>query len=625
LQKIGSKEYPAGGKMKGNGKTWSIVLLCLLGIGLFDGVVVLAAEKPSDNARAFPRSLDSYDDSAVKSIAAILKNRIQQEPFNLVATLIFICAIIHTFLTGKFMAIAHKWEHEHEQKIKKNLMDKKSVHHGAELFHFLGEVEAVFGLWVIALAGAIFFFYDWQTLVNYIVYNVNFVEAEFVVVIMTLASTRPILKFSEVIMWKVANLMGGTLTAWWLTILTVGPLLGSLITEPAAMTISALLLANKFYDLEPSTKLKYATIGLLFVNISVGGTLSNFAAPPVLMVAAPWKWDMAFMIVNFGWKAILGIIISNGLYFLFFRKEFKQLQRKFALRAMEDEIQRKYLSRQELDLEFEKVVAVVEEEVGIRRVFEQHFDKVMPQIKKRLGRRLSQKHMPSILKEGVDQDLVQNAFNERFEEVKLARMREFLPGLLPEQDRAEFRDPDWEKRDDPVPAWVTLVHLVFMAWTIVNAHYPALFIPGLLFFLGFAQVTSPFQNRIDLKPALLVGFFLGGLVIHGGVQGWWIAPVLGNLPEIPLMLGATILTAFNDNAAITFLSTLVPNFTDALKYAVVAGAVAGGGLTVIANAPNPAGLSILKKYFGNEVSPGGIVKYAMLPTIIMLVLFIVLR
>ena len=134
-----------------------------------------------------------------------------------------------------------------------------------------------------------------------------------------------------------------------------------------------------------------------------------------------------------------------------------------------------------------------------------------------------------------------------------------------------------------------------MVWTIVNAHYPALFISGLLFFIGFAQVTSPFQNRIDLKPALLVGFFLGGLVIHGGVQGWWIQPVLGNLSEVPLMLGATILTAFNDNAAITFLSTLVPDFTGSLKYAVVAGAVSGGGLTVIANAPNPAGQSIQKK------------------------------
>ena len=611
--------------MKRYCRTWAIILMCLLGLGLLSGTGAQAAEKPADDAQTFPRSLESYNDSDVKSIAAILKNRIQQEPFNLIATFIFICAIIHTFLTGKFMAIAHKWEHEHDQKIKKNLVDKNSVHHGAELFHFLGEVEAVFGLWVIALAGAIFFFYDWQTLVNYIVYNVNFVEAEFVVVIMTLASTRPILKFSEAIMRKIANLMGGTLTAWWLTILTVGPLLGSLITEPAAMTISALLLANKFYDLESSTKLKYATIGLLFVNISVGGTLSNFAAPPVLMVASPWKWDMAFMIVHFGWKAILGIIISNGLYFLFFRKEFKELQHKYTLRAMEDEIQRKYLSRKELDAEFEKVSSVVDEEVGFRRIFERQVEKVMPRIKKRLGDRLSEKYMPSIIREGVDQNLVQDAFDKRFEEVKLSRMREFLPGLLPEHDRADFRDPDWDKRDDPVPAWVTIVHVGFMVWTIVNAHYPALFIPGLLFFLGFAQVTAPFQNRIDLKPALLVGFFLGGLVIHGGVQGWWIAPVLGNLAEIPLMLGATILTAFNDNAAITFLSTLVPNFTDALKYAVVAGAVAGGGLTVIANAPNPAGLSILKKYFDNEVSPGGIVKFALLPTIVMLLLFIVFR
>jgi hypothetical protein len=334
---------------------------------------------------------------------------------------------------------------------------------------------------------------------------------------------------------------------------------------------------------------------------------------------------MAFMVVKFGWKAILGIAISNGLYFLLFRKEFRALQQKFALQLIEDEIQQKYLRRRELDSEFEKAVSVVEDEVGIRRVFEAHFDKVLPQIKKRLGEQLSKKHMSSIVREGVDKKLVQDAFDRRFEEVKLSRMREFLPALLPEQQRAKFRDPDWDKRDDAVPAWVTIVHLGFMAWTIVNAHYPALFIPGLLFFLGFAQVTAPYQNRIDLKPALLVGFFLGGLVIHGGVQGWWIAPVLGNLQEIPLMLGATILTAFNDNAAITFLSTLVPNFTDALKYAVVAGAVAGGGLTVIANAPNPAGLSILKKYFDNEVSPGGIVKYALLPTIVMLALFIVLR
>ena len=598
----------------------SILALFLIGAGL-----AFAADQSAGDAPAFPRSLESYNDGNVQSIFAILANRAKQEPFNVIATIIFFCAIIHTFLTGKFMIISHKWEHEHQQKIQKGLKDKKSVHHGAELFHFLGEVEAVFGLWVIALAGAILFFYEWKTLVNYIVYNVNFVEAEFVVVIMTLASTRPILKLAESIMSKIADLMGGALTAWWFTILTIGPILGSLITEPAAMTISALLLANKFYSLEPSAKLKYATIGLLFVNISVGGTLSNFAAPPVLMVASPWNWDMMFMVVHFGWKACLGIVASNILYFIIFRKEFVKLQQKFTLQVMEDEIQRKYLSRQEIDAEFEKISETVDKEIGFRKIFEQQIEKITPKIKKRLGDRLSQKYGASIVKEGLDQNVVEDAFNKRFEDIKLARMREFFPGLLPEQDRAEYRDPNWDNRDDPVPAWVTIVHLGFMAWTIVNAHYPQLFIPGLLFFLGFAQVTSPFQNRIDLKPALLVGFFLGGLVVHGGVQGWWIAPVLGKLPEIPLMLGATILTAFNDNAAITFLSTLVPDFTDALKYAVVAGAVAGGGLTVIANAPNPAGLSILKKYFGNEVSPGGILKFALLPTTIMLILFIVIR
>lgn len=611
--------------MRGHYKVWAIFIICFFGMDLLGGVGALAAEKAADNADSFPRSLDSYNDSEIKSIVAILKNRIKQEPFNLVATLIFLFAIIHTFLTSKFTAISHKWEHAHEEKKKQGLVDRHSVHHGAELFHFLGEVEAVFGIWVIALSGAIFAFYDWKTVVNYVSYRVNFNEAMFVVVIMTLASTRPILKFSEIIMWKIANLLGGTLTAWWFTILTIGPLLGSLITEPAAMTISALMLGHKLYDLEPSEKFKYATIGLLFVNISVGGTLTHFAAPPVLMVAGPWDWGISHMIVNFGWKAMLGIIISNGVYYIFFRGELAQLQEGYVLRSIKEEIRKKYLTRRELDAEFEKIASAVDEEVGFRQIFEQQIEKIIPQIKKRLADRLSEKYLPSIVSEGVDQNLVQDAFDKRFEEVRLSKMRESLPGLLPEHERPRFKDPGWDERDDPVPAWVTVVHVAFMAWTIINAHHPVMFIPGMLFFLGFAQVSSPFQNRIDLKPALLVGFFLGGLVIHGGVQAWWIAPVLGNLTDIPLMLVATVLTAFNDNAAITYLSTLVPGFTDNLKYAVVAGAVAGGGLTVIANAPNPAGQSILKKYFENGVSPIGLLKAALGPTIIAWLCYLILR
>jgi len=610
--------------MRGYYKAWVILILCIIGMWSLGAVGALAADKSADAANSFPRSLEDYNDSDIKSIVAILKNRIKQEPFNLVATIIFLCAIIHTFLTSKFTAISHKWEHEHEGKKKQGRVDRHSVHHGAELFHFLGEVEAVFGIWVIALAGAIFAFYDWSTFVNYISYRVNFTEPLFVVVIMTLASTRPILKLSETIMWKIANLAGGTLTAWWFTILTIGPLLGSFITEPAAMTISALLLAHKLYDLEPSEKFKYGTIGLLFVNISVGATMTHFAAPPVLMVAGPWGWGIGHMLANFGWKALLGILISNGVYYLLFRKDLAHLQESYLLRSVKEEIRKKYLARRELDADFEKIASAVDEEVGFRQIFEQQIEKIIPQIKKRLSDRLREKYLPSIVNEGVNQNLVQDAFDKRFEEVRLSKMRESLPGLLPEHERPRFEDPDWDTRDDAVPAWVTIIHIIFMAWTIINAHHPEMFIPGMLFFLGFAQVSSPYQNRIDLKPALLVGFFLGGLVIHGGVQGWWIAPVLGNLTDIPLMLMATVLTAFNDNAAITYLSTLVPGLTNNLKYAVVAGAVAGGGLTVIANAPNPAGQSILKTYFENGVSPLGLLKAALVPTVIVWLCYLIL-
>jgi hypothetical protein len=246
-------------------------------------------------------------------------------------------------------------------------------------------------------------------------------------------------------------------------------------------------------------------------------------------------------------------------------------------------------------------------------------------LKQHIMDKLRKKYQDDVRARRIDPQLAQAAFDMRFEEIKRQNMRRNFPGLLPEDQQPQYRDPEWDNRDDPVPVWVIAIHVVFMTWTIANAHDPAIFVPGVLFFLGFSQVSAPFQNRIDLKPPLLVGFFLGGLVIHGGVQGWWIAPVLGALSDIPLMLSATVLTAFNDNAAITFLSTLVPNLTDNLKYAVVVGAVSGGGLTIIANAPNPAGQSILKKYFKNGISPGFLLMAAFMPTLIMLACFIALR
>jgi hypothetical protein len=607
--------------MKRKWKTGTVLILCCLSFVVLETAVASAAKPLPAKAEAFPRSLISYSDGDTAGIWTILKNRVKQEPFNLAATLIFFLAIGHTFMTGRFMAIAHRWEHAHEEKIRSGEAHRDSVHHAAELFHFLGEVEAVFGIWAVAQCIAIIGFYDWKTMANYISYKVNFTEALFVVVIMTLAATRPILRMAEGLIRKIADLLGGTLTAQWLTTLTIGPILGSLITEPAAMTISALVLVGILYELDPGQPLKYATLGLLFVNISVGGTLTNFAAPPVLMVAGHWKWTTLHMLTRFGWKAAAGILVSNGVYFLVFRKEIARLEEKFALVRIKDELQQKYLKRRDMDARFEELVRTVGGEQGTLTAFDQQIQEVADKVRQRLKKR----YLPRLIEKGEDPELVQQAFSERFEEIKLRAMRRGLPVLLAPEQRGQFTDPDWDQRDDPVPVWITVVHVFFMVWTIVNAHHPELFIAGMLFFLGFAEVTKPFQNRIDLKPALMVGFFLGGLVIHGGLQGWWIAPILGNLTEIPLMLGAMILTAFNDNAAITYLSTLVPNFTDGLKYAVVAGAVAGGGLTIIANAPNPAGVSILRKHFKDEVSPGGILVGALVPTAIVWSIFLLFR
>jgi len=187
-----------------------------------------------------------------------------------------------------------------------------------------------------------------------------------------------------------------------------------------------------------------------------------------------------------------------------------------------------------------------------------------------------------------------------------------------------LHEANWLERETPIPPWVTIVHLAFLGWTVFNAHYPALFIGGFLFFLAFTVATQHHQNPISLRSPLLVGFFLAGLVIHGGCQGWWISPVISNLNDSLLMLGATVLTAFNDNAAITYLAAQVQDISYSAKHAVVAGAVTGGGLTVIANAPNPAGQSILSRFFKDGVNPLGLFAGALIPTIILYACFVFL-
>ena len=328
---------------------------------------------------------------------------------------------------------------------------------------------------------------------------------------MVVAATRPILQTSKQLVEVLAKLIpgkGGIST--YFIVLTAVPLLGSFITEPAAMTLAALMLADKFFSKDISSKLKYATIGVLFVNISIGGTLTAYAAPPVLMVAGTWNWDTAFMLTHFGWKAAIAVLINGLAVTLLFAKELAQV--------------------------------------------------------------------------------------------------------------STAKDPASESPAVPMP--LVLIHIAILAGIVLFAHYPPLFIGLFLLFMGIATAYSAHQDRLILREGLLVAFFLGGLVVLGGQQQWWLQPLLVNMSSDAVFYGATALTAITDNAALTYLGSLVEGLSDEFKYSLVAGAVTGGGLTIIANAPNPAGVAILRRYFDEgAVSPTGLLVSALLPTLVALLAF----
>jgi len=494
--------------------------LCLIGSWVNPAHAAGSVNSSTHDELLFPKSLAQYHDDDVPGVVQKLIGRAHTDPVNLLGTIIFACAIVHTFLTARFKRISHRFEKEFEELERQEKESKPGIERRrdflqfwGQFFHFMGEIEAVFGIWLIPLFVVIVLAKGWPTLVGYMT-SLNPAEPVFIVVVMAVASSRPILRLAENCLAKLAALGRSTPAAWWLSILTLGPLLGSFITEPAAMTICALLLRQRFYALKPGKRLSYATLGLLFVNISVGGTLTHFAAPPVIMVATKWSWDINFMASNFGWKAELGIVVANIVYYLLFRSELASL----------------------------KII----------------------------------------------------------------------------------RGDEKEKRR-PVPPQITLVHIAFLVWTVLTSHYASLVVLGFLFFLAFVEATPRHQGVMRLRSPLLVGFFLGSLVIHGGFQTWWIEPVLSGLTKWPLFFGSIVLTAFNDNAAITYLASLVPGFSPSLQYAVVAGAVIGGGLTVIANAPNPAGQSILAPAFGKDgIAPAGLLLGALIPTFIMIAAFMFL-
>jgi hypothetical protein len=340
--------------------------------------------------------------------------------------------------------------------------------------------------------------------------GLNYNEPKFVLVVMVVAATRPVVQLAETFISSLAKLMPLRPTvSFYVTALSVGALLGSFITEPAAMTLLALVLKRRYFDAGISSKFAYATLGLLFVNVSIGGTLTHFAAPPVLMVAGEWNWNTAYMFTHFGWRAAASCLVSAALVTWFFRRE------------------------------LEKLVVV-----------------------------------PS--------------------------------------------------NRGSVPPWLTLLHIGFLAAVVFFSHSPDVFFGVFMLFLGLVTATRKYQDTLKLREGLLVGFFLAGLVTLGSLQTYWLKPLIQSLNGSTLFFGATALTAITDNAALTYLGSLVEGISDELKYALVAGAVTGGGLTVIANAPNPAGVGILQSaraFRGEGISPLCLFLGALPPTLVAIVFF----
>lgn len=403
----------------------------------------------------------------------------------IVGAILFGVAIVHTFSASVLARLETRFPRH------------------AGVWHLLSEVEVVFGFWAMILVLTMAFT-DGAAAATQYVDTRNFTEPMFVFAIMVIAGTRPIIQTAMTLVRLLSRALPlpGSMGLY-LVVLAVVPLLGSLITEPAAMTLAALVLANSLFGRQISNRLKYATLGVLFVNVSIGGTLTHFAAPPVLMVASTWGWDLPFMLGTFGWKAAPAVVVNALGATLLFRGELRRL----------------------------------------------------------------------------------------------------APATGP--------------LSNPVPLPLVLAHIAFLLGVVVFAHHPAMFMGIFLLFLGIASAYERHQDRLILREGLLVAFFLAGLVTLGGMQSWWLQPLLSGMTADQVFLGATALTAVTDNAALTYLGSLVQGLSDEFKYALVAGAVTGGGLTIIANAPNPAGVSILRKYFDNEaVSPLWLLAAAIGPTLV---------
>ena len=187
-----------------------------------------------------------------------------------------------------------------------------------------------------------------------------------------------------------------------------------------------------------------------------------------------------------------------------------------------------------------------------------------------------------------------------------------FPGRVPALERGERKK---------VPLWVTLGHLLFAASVAyVGNQGPLLVLLGLCF-LGFYKITAIYQHTHVIKQAFFVGFFFAALLILGELQGWWIREIFPHLEALGTEVATLILSAFIDNAVVIYLVPDIFSLTDPRFYAAVVGSIAAGGLTVIANVPNPIGYTLLSPYFKRKISGIGLFTAALIPTLLIFLLF----
>lgn len=372
---------------------------------------------------------------------------------------------------------------------------------------FITHPESAMVMWATVLLGVQWWGSGSTGVIKY-VSRLHLIEPIYVATILIVCSTPSLIRSIRWTIFSVAHrLPVNTPMTFFVLAIVLGSLSGSIITEPAAMTLMCTIIGDTFLTSTRSDPFKYAVLGLILVSVSIGGALTPFSAPPIVMVATAWGWTLPVILRNFALPVIVSIVASTVIITMIFRRELTT------------------------------PVAIV----------------------------------------------------------------------------SRPRRPDWI---------VSTIAMTLLVATLIVRHSLPSLLAILLIATGVIMVTSRRVAIAAVESGVWVGLFLVGVIILGGLQTWWVAPIIRSLPPSQLFMASIVVSAVADNAALAYLGTLVPDICRIKQLAIVGGAVCGGGLTVIANAPNPIAFRLLAPAFGsNGINPVKLALAAVGPTLLVAALF----